>query len=70
MATLNRIEEADIVFRAKQLRDLCDDFLRRKSDEFYSEEEKVINICKTSKLFLEQAVAEYGTNELTVEHDD
>lgn len=59
MAQLNKVQNVDFSFRVEQLRNLCDDYLKNNSDEFYSEKEKVLNLCQFSQQMLEQATKEF-----------
>ncbi|MCF2829721.1 MULTISPECIES: hypothetical protein [unclassified Pseudoalteromonas] len=55
---LHQIKDITLKLRIEQLRELCDDFLKNESDEFYSKEDKVIGICCSAKNVLEQACIE------------
>lgn len=55
MSKLIRLKKETLSSRAKQLRNLCDDYIKNNSDEFYSEKEKVLNICITASDFLKLA---------------
>lgn len=42
--SLNKVQETDVLFRVKQLRDLCNSYIENPSDEFYDEADKIENI--------------------------
>jgi len=56
---MNKVENVNFEFRVKQLKGLCEEYLKNNSDEFYSKEEKALIICKISMLMIEQANKEF-----------